>query len=123
MNSTYRAAYRSHAVAVQRARSGVVTSTAKSLDILRQTLQASINKEITEVIRKYTNKYFQPALENIRLNSNEGSLGEEHINYVCRTILEETKCEYMSMSGHRSVTPSDIPDNGSESGSTSGRRG
>ncbi|XP_005110186.1 uncharacterized protein LOC101855298 [Aplysia californica] len=122
MNSTYRAAYRSHAVAVQRARAGVIMSTAKSLDVLRQNLQRNINKEISEIIKRYTDKYFQPALENIRLNNNEGSLGDEHINYVCRQILEEAKSEYMSMSGRRSATPSDIPDNVSDSGSTSGRR-
>ncbi|XP_055861411.1 mucin-5AC-like isoform X1 [Biomphalaria glabrata] len=122
MNSTYRAAYRSHVVAVQRARAGVITNTAKSLDILRQNLQRAINKELTEIIKRYTDKYFQPALENIKQNNNEPFLGDEHINYVCRQILEEAKSEYISETGRRSVTPSDIPDNISESGSLGGRR-
>lgn len=34
-------------------------------------------------------KYFQPALENIKQNTNENFIGDEHINYVCRQILEE----------------------------------
>ncbi|KAH9512908.1 hypothetical protein Btru_036983 [Bulinus truncatus] len=122
MNSSYRAAYRSHVLAVQRARAGVITSTTKSLDILRQNLQRSINKELTEIIKRYTDKYFQPALENIKQNNNEPFLGDEHINFVCRQILEEAKAEYISETGRRSVTPSDIPDNVSETGSLGGRR-
>ncbi|CAL1535199.1 unnamed protein product [Lymnaea stagnalis] len=122
MNSSYRAAYRSHAVAVQRARAGVITNTAKSLDVLRQNLQRNINKELTEIIKRYTEKYFQPALENIKHNNNEPFLGEDHINYVCRQILEEAKSEYICESGRRSITPSDIPDNISESGSLGSRR-
>ena len=35
-------------------RSGVITNIAKSLDILRQNLQSGINKEIAEIIRRYS---------------------------------------------------------------------
>ena len=42
--------------------------------------------------------YFQPALENIRLNNGDLAVSEDHLQTVCRQILEEvallTLCLY-----------------------------
>jgi DNTTIP1 dimerisation domain len=34
-------------------------------------------------------EYFHPAVENIRLNNGDNSVSEEHMQTVCRQILEE----------------------------------
>lgn len=117
--SVYRANYRSHSVACVRAKLGSIQNTAKSLDLLRQILQKSLNAEIEAILRKYVEDYFQPALENIRLNNGENAASVEHVNNVCRQILEEAKKTFSS--DNRSSTP-DIPDNASDSGSTDDAR-
>ncbi|KAK7482416.1 hypothetical protein BaRGS_00026338, partial [Batillaria attramentaria] len=120
INTTYRSAYRSHSVALQRAKACSITSAAKSLDLLRQNIQKSINKELDQVVQKYIEKFFQPAASNIRLNNGANSVSEEHINAVCRQIFEEAKRMYTTEI-RRSVTPvGEIPDNVSESGSING---
>ena len=70
-------------------RAGCITSAAKSLDILRQNLQKSMNKEINEVIQRYLDKFFKVGIENIKLNNGENCVSEEHVQAVCRQILEE----------------------------------
>jgi deoxynucleotidyltransferase terminal-interacting protein 1 len=40
-------------IPVNRLRGSCITSTAKSLDILRQNIQSAINKEIDTIIKKY----------------------------------------------------------------------
>ena len=34
-------------------------------------------------------EFFQPALENIRLNAGDSAVSDEHMQTVCRQILEE----------------------------------
>ncbi|KAK7088061.1 uncharacterized protein [Littorina saxatilis] len=122
MAQAYRSAYRSHSVALQRAKAGSITSAAKSLDLLRVNIQKNINKELHEIIQKYVDKFFRPAADNIRLNNGTNSVSEEHINAVCRQIFEEAKRMYATET-RRSVTPiGDFPDNVSETGSLNGRR-
>nr|XP_014288498.1 deoxynucleotidyltransferase terminal-interacting protein 1 isoform X3 [Halyomorpha halys] len=82
-----------------------MTSAAKSLDILRQNLQAAINKEIDLVIKKYLEKFFQPAVRNIRENLGAGSVTEDLIREVCRAMLEEAKQMYCSVTLHKSTSP------------------
>ena len=118
--AAYRVNYRSHSMASVRAKMGCIQNTAKSLDSVRQILQKSINKEIDKVIQRYIQEFFQPALENIRINNGEEMVAEEHMNTVCRQILEESKKMYTADS--RSVTP-DLSDNFSDSGSVSENRG
>uniref|UniRef100_A0A8D9DUT2 Deoxynucleotidyltransferase terminal-interacting protein 1 n=1 Tax=Cacopsylla melanoneura TaxID=428564 RepID=A0A8D9DUT2_9HEMI len=77
-----------------RIRSRCVMSATKSLDILRQNLQASINRDIDSIIKGYLEKYFAPAVYNIRHNLGQTSVTEEHIREVCRSILEEAKLFY-----------------------------
>ncbi|KAL3857532.1 hypothetical protein ACJMK2_012191 [Sinanodonta woodiana] len=118
-NLVYRPGYRTHSVAIHRAKAGIVTSAAKSLDILRQNIQKSLNREINQVIQKYMDKFFVLGIKNIRLNNGAKAVSDEHIQAVCRQILEEAKKMYLADSGRRSVTPVlDIPDNVSETGST-----
>ncbi|XP_033748619.1 uncharacterized protein LOC117333434 isoform X2 [Pecten maximus] len=120
--SIYRSSYRAHSVAVQRAKSGCIVSAAKSLDLLRQNLQRFINKEIDVIVQQYVEKFFKPGIENIKENSGTVAVSEEHIQAVCRQMLEEAKKMYLSDQSRCSVTPTrDIPDNVSETGSTGSR--
>ena len=100
-----RTTYRSHAISVNRQRMCGITSSAKSLNILRQTLQHSINKEINEVIQRYLDRFFRPAVENIRNNNGANSVSEQHIQSVCRQILEEAKKMYFAAVITRSNSP------------------
>uniref|UniRef100_A0A1B6CN46 Uncharacterized protein n=1 Tax=Clastoptera arizonana TaxID=38151 RepID=A0A1B6CN46_9HEMI len=79
---------------LSRFRNRTITNAVKSLDILRQNLQTSINKEIDAVIKKYLETFFRPAVENVRNNLGPGSVSEEHIRDVCRAMLEEAKQMY-----------------------------
>ncbi|XP_069694976.1 uncharacterized protein [Periplaneta americana] len=87
-----------------RLRGRCMTSTAKSLDILRQNIQSAINKEIDSIIKKYL-EFFQPAVDNIRNNLGAGSVSEEHVRDVCRQILEDAKQMYCSSSQSRGSSP------------------
>ena len=84
---------------------GCITSSAKSLNILRQALQFSINKEINEVIQKYLDKFFRPAIENIRTNNGANSVSDQHVQAVCRQILEEAKKMYYGGISTRANSP------------------
>lgn len=68
-----------------------ITGAAKSLDILREVMQTTINSEIQTIVDRYINTYFRPALENIRENSGPTSVSEEHIQCMCLKILEEVR--------------------------------
>lgn len=48
-----------------------------------------INNELKTILDKYINTYFRPALGNIRDNNGQSSVSEEHIQSICRRILEE----------------------------------
>ncbi|KAL1424046.1 hypothetical protein MTO96_020636 [Rhipicephalus appendiculatus] len=101
---TYRPSCRSQSVAISRAKLGCITSSAKSLDVLRQNLQKNINREIDEILQRYLEKFFKPGLENVRINNGEHSISEQHIQAVCRQILEEAKKMY-----HGSYTRGNSP--------------
>ena len=66
-----------------------ITGAAKSLDVLRDVMQADISEQIQRIIDDYINTYFRPALENIRNNKGEASVGEEHIQCLCQKMLAE----------------------------------
>ncbi|GAB6026504.1 hypothetical protein CHUAL_012929 [Chamberlinius hualienensis] len=102
--NTYRNSCRTHNVAVQRTRTGWVSSAAKSLDLVRQNLQQHINKEISEVIKRYTDKFLVPAIENIKRNNGDNSVSDEHIHAVCRQMLDDAKRMYTTSHG-RGSTP------------------
>lgn len=121
-NPTYRPTYRATSVAIHKAKVGCITNSAKSLDLLRQNLQKSINKEIGAIIQSYLDKFFKIGIENIRLNNGESSVTDDHVQAVCRQILEEAKKMYTTETGRQSVSPArELSDNVSEAGS-SGRR-
>lgn len=104
-SSTYRATYRSQSVSIHRARMGCITSSAKSLNVLRQLLQHSINKEINEIMQKYLDKFFRPAIENIKSNNGVNSVSDQHVQAVCRQILEEGKKMYFGGNSTRANSP------------------
>ncbi|XP_046981386.1 deoxynucleotidyltransferase terminal-interacting protein 1 [Schistocerca americana] len=106
---------------MNRIRGRCITSAAKSLDILRLNIQAAVNKELDLVIKKYLEKFFQPAVDNIRNNLGAGSVTEDHIREVCRQILEDAKQMYCSGPQSRGSSPSnELSD--SETGSISDHR-
>lgn len=74
----YRATYRSQSNSINRAKMGCVTNTTKSLNLLRQALQQNLNEEIHEVIQKYLDAFFRPAVENIKANSGVNCVSEHH---------------------------------------------
>lgn len=90
----YRATYRSQSNSINRAKMGCITNTTKSLNTLRQALQRNLNKEIHEVIQKYLDNFFRPAVENIKQNNGTTSVSEHHLQSVCQKILEEAKKMY-----------------------------
>lgn len=105
--TSYKTAYRSQAVAMQRARLGFVNGTAKSLDLLRQNMQKFINKEIDDIIQKYIERFFKPGIENIKVNNGESSVSDQHLHSVCRQILEEAKKMYQNTS-NRGTSPAEF---------------
>ncbi|WAR03559.1 TDIF1-like protein [Mya arenaria] len=121
-NPHNRPSYRATSVAIDKAKVGCITNSAKSMDILRQNLQKAMNKEIDAVIQSYMEKYFKLGIQNIRMNNGETAVTDDHIQAVCRQILEEAKKMYIPETGRRSVSPArELSDNVSETGS-SGRR-
>lgn len=54
-------------------------------------MQNRINDEVKAIIDRYISMYFRPALGNIRDNNGQSSVGEEHIQCICRKILEEVR--------------------------------
>ncbi|XP_063221974.1 uncharacterized protein LOC134530758 isoform X2 [Bacillus rossius redtenbacheri] len=92
---------------------GHCTSPTKSLDLLRQNIQAAINKEIDSIIKKYLEKFFQPAVDNIRSNLGSSSVTEEHIREVCKQILEEAKQMYCTSPQSRGSSPYSDSETGS----------
>ncbi|KAF5283501.1 hypothetical protein FQR65_LT02654 [Abscondita terminalis] len=89
---------------------GCITSPIKSLDLLRKNLQSAINKDIDYVIKKYLEKFFQPAVNNIRMNLGKNSVNEELIKNVCQQMLEEAKLMYKVSSSSRDSSPYDCSD-------------
>ncbi|XP_074595980.1 deoxynucleotidyltransferase terminal-interacting protein 1 [Brevipalpus obovatus] len=104
---------------MNRARIGTITSTAKSLNILRQTLQNSINKDIQNVIQKYIDTFFRPSIANLKKNFGNNSVSEQHLQAVCRNILEEAKRMYQgpqqgNLTAANSPLNCELTDNGSD---------
>lgn len=49
--------------------------------------------------------YFVPAISNIRNNLGQGSVNEEHVRELCRTMLDEAKHLYLNSPLSRSDSP------------------
>lgn len=49
--------------------------------------------------------YFVPAISNIRNNLGHGSVNEEHVRELCRTMLDEAKHLYLNSPLSRSDSP------------------
>ncbi|XP_066245269.1 deoxynucleotidyltransferase terminal-interacting protein 1 [Euwallacea similis] len=73
-----------------------ITNVSKSLELLRMNLQTAINKDIDNIIKKYLDKFFQPALINIKNNLGQDSVTEQNIRDVCKEILEQAKSMYVA---------------------------
>ncbi|XP_065342039.1 deoxynucleotidyltransferase terminal-interacting protein 1 isoform X1 [Cloeon dipterum] len=68
---------------------------AQSLNLLRQNIQSCVNRELDLVIKRYIDKFFEPALANLTANLGNQAVSDEHVKRVCRAILEEAKQMYM----------------------------
>lgn len=44
-----------------------------------------------QIMDKYLADYFKPGMENIRMNNGENSISEQHLQAVCRQMLEHAK--------------------------------
>lgn len=95
-SSAFKLHHRSHNNLITRAKSNVTLNPVKSLNLLRQALQKSVNQELDQVMRKYLNTFFRPAIRNIRNNCGEAAISEYHVHAVCRQVLEEAKKMYFS---------------------------
>ncbi|RVE54840.1 hypothetical protein evm_000607 [Chilo suppressalis] len=84
----------------------------KSLDMLRQTIQSAVTREIDQVIKKYLEKFFVPAVNNIRLNLGDESVSEDQVRAVCRAMLDATRLLYTTPP---KPTPSPLETSDSES--------
>lgn len=82
------------------------------LNLLRKTLQVSVNEKIKQLFDDYKNDYIQPMIDNFRKNygnSNETSEDEDAF-HVCIQLLDEAKemftneMENLKLKSERSVT-------------------
>lgn len=65
-------------------------------------------------------KFFQPAINNIKTNLGKESVGEEHVKDVCRQMLEDAKSMYKVCPVSRDSSPYEYSD--SESGNIIDRK-
>lgn len=91
----------------------------KSLDMLRQTIQAAVTKDIDHVIKKYLEKFFVPAVQNIRMNLGEESVGEDQVRAVCRAMLDAARASYNAPPRIPPSSPCDMSDSESSNGADS----
>ncbi|XP_022905405.1 deoxynucleotidyltransferase terminal-interacting protein 1 [Onthophagus taurus] len=89
---------------------GCITNPIKSLDILRKNIQNAVNKDIDCIIKKYLDKFFQPAVNNIRQNQGRDSVNEEHVKLMCRKMLEDAKTMYKASNVSRDSSPHEYSD-------------
>lgn len=59
----------------------------------------------TKMLQFMFQKFFQPAVKNIRANLGKDSVSEDHIKVVCRQMLEDAKIMYRSYSISRDSSP------------------
>lgn len=60
-----------------------------------------------QIMDKYLADYFKPGMENIRMNNGENSISEQHLQAVCRQMLEHAKKIFVSEKnrGDRALSP------------------
>lgn len=96
-SSAYKLNYRTHNSLMTRAKSSVISSPIKSLNSLRAVLQKSINNDIDSVVQTYLEKFFKPAIANLKKNTGDDNIISDHqLQGVCRTMLEEAKKLYFA---------------------------
>lgn len=118
-------------LAAHRSRAGCVVSSAKSLELLRRTVQKLLNAEVDAILRKHITPFLRPAYDNLCTNSSEAdgqaaaiASFEQSLASVCYHVLDEAKKMYApAAAGHaaRSATP-DGSDGASDAGSTTAER-
>lgn len=81
-------------------RDGSSSAAKKTLKLVRQLLQESINKEIDDVMQKYIKTYLEPAGECIEISQRaelvptNGTTPKQCVRDACKQILEEAKKMY-----------------------------
>ncbi|CDW57803.1 deoxynucleotidyltransferase terminal interacting [Trichuris trichiura] len=66
------------------------TAAKAGLNALRKIYQPAINEEIREVVQRYADQYFAPAVRNVCQNV-DGTCSQQLLHTVCRNVLEEAK--------------------------------
>ncbi|XP_070501978.1 uncharacterized protein [Chironomus tepperi] len=59
-----------------------------SLEVLRMSIQSYFNKQVDVIMKDFVDKFFQPAIENIKENTDE-KIEEQQIKKICRNLLED----------------------------------
>lgn len=96
-SSAHKLNYRTHSSLMTRAKSSVISSPIKSLNALRAVLQKSISKDLDSVVQSYIDKFFVPAIANMKKNTGDNSCVSDHqLQSICRTMLEEAKKSYFA---------------------------
>ncbi|GAB0088456.1 hypothetical protein DMENIID0001_028840 [Sergentomyia squamirostris] len=62
-----------------------------ALELLRLNIQETFSKEVLGIVSKFREKYFLPAMKNIKENLGEQSITEEQIHRVCVALLVGAK--------------------------------
>ncbi|XP_047988632.1 uncharacterized protein LOC125228199 isoform X3 [Leguminivora glycinivorella] len=87
----------------------------KSLDMLRQTIQSAVTREIDQVIKKYLEKFFVPAVNNIRLNLGDESVSEDQLQSPSHTKRKESESDFDACFKRRKIKQEETSDSGSSS--------
>ncbi|KFD71380.1 hypothetical protein M514_07137 [Trichuris suis] len=66
------------------------TAAKAGLNALRKIYQPAINEEIREVVQRYADQVFAPAVRNVCQNV-DGTCSQQLLHTVCRNVLEEAK--------------------------------
>ncbi|XP_022692918.1 deoxynucleotidyltransferase terminal-interacting protein 1-like isoform X2 [Varroa jacobsoni] len=84
---------------------GSVTVLMKKDDLQNPTATEKKKK----VIDKYMDEYFKPGIENVRMNNGDNSVAEQHLQAVCRQMLEQAKKMFsmqpVGVRGERGTSP------------------
>jgi snurportin-1 len=68
----------------------------KSLELLRMNIQAIFDREVDQVIRRFVQSFFEPAIKNIKENLGDASVPESHCCGWKVSLLENAKVQYLS---------------------------
>ncbi|PAV87397.1 hypothetical protein WR25_07086 isoform B [Diploscapter pachys] len=84
---------------IKKNKTDIADTPGKSLDLMRKVYQNEITREIHQILERYMNANFMPAIENLKRNGH--TVDEGVINQVLVNILEAAKKPYMKQQPER----------------------